>query len=296
MFEPMFAWSWDGHGQLTTVALLTAISQLVRLGKSDMMKRFVRLAREKKRIDFGAQRSTNLYDKVDQDPVPSVDQAQETLRTLFDGLKGIVQRTDIHAGNIPWGVGEFLDSNGQVRHFMRSTETTTVAEAYTASRGWISDHLTESYERLRDALYTNYGMLNILSSNYADFMNGLTAMGEGLHTAEDSYAPGHVARDPTVDTLITDIHYWNPQNKSAHDDWPGHEALDDPENAISKPFFASAKVTTTELILVVLTNREDSDPFAGALKKRLDIRFQLAQGARVLPPYQRTSPATVLPV
>ena len=68
--------------------------------------------------------------------MPSGEQIQPALRFLFRGLPGIVQRTDLHVGNIPWGVGEFLDSNGQVRHFMRSTRTTET-EAYAASMGWI---------------------------------------------------------------------------------------------------------------------------------------------------------------
>jgi hypothetical protein len=294
MIDPIFAWSWDGHGQLTSAAVALAITQLVRLGKSDLMKRFIRLFREKQRVDFAGVggRSTNLYEKVDRDPEPSVDQARDALNYLFRDLKGIVQRTDIHVGNAPWGVGEFFDSNGQVRHFMRSTASTTETEAYTASRGWISDHITRSYERMRDSLYTNYGLLNLLSSNTDDFMDALTALGEGLHTAEDSYAPGHVGRDPTIDNLITRINYWDQENKTEHGDWPGHEKLDNPENEISKPFFASAKVTTTELIVCVLSNLDDSDPFATDLKKRLDIRFQLALGARVLPAYQQTSPAT----
>ncbi len=235
MIEPIFAWSWDGHGQLTSLALAAAITQVVRLGKSDLMKRFIRLYREFGRVDAGAGATTKLYENVGKYPVPSVDQAQAALGRLFLGLRGIVQRTDLHVGNIPWGVGEFFDGKGQVRHFMRSTASTTQTEAYMLSRAWIRNHLSASYERMRDALYTNYGMLNILSSNYDDFSDALTSMGEALHTAEDSYAPGHVARDPTVHSLITSIHYWDNENKTAHGDWPGHEALDDPETPMSRP-------------------------------------------------------------
>jgi hypothetical protein len=290
MIEPIFAWSWDGHGQLTSLALAAAITQVVRLGKSDLMKRFIRLYREFGRVSAGAGGTTKLYENVGRDPVPSVDQAQAALGRLFLGLRGIVQRTDLHVGNIPWGVGEFFDGKGQVRHFMRSTASTTETEAYMLSRAWIRNHLSVSYERMRDALYTNYGLLNILSSNFDDFSDALTAMGEALHTAEDSYAPGHVGRDPTVHSLITSIHYWDNENKTAHGDWPGHEALDDPETPMSRPYFASARVTTAELIVCVLSNLEDSAPFATNLDRLLDTRFQLALGARVLPPYQQTSP------
>ena len=240
MIEPIFAWSWEGHGQLTSLALTAAITQLLRLGKSNLMKRFLRLYRERNRLGGGISgRTANLYENVDRDPVPSVDQAQLALSYLFRDLRGIVQRTDLHVGNIPWGVGEFFDSKGQVRHFMRSTPSTNEMEAYMASRRWISDHLNLSYERMRNSLYSNYGLLNILSNNVCDFIDSLTAMGEGLHTAEDSYAPGHVGRDPTVHSLITSIHYWDKENKTAHGDWPGHEALDDPETPMSPPFSAA---------------------------------------------------------
>ena len=119
MIGPIFAWSWDGHG-LHALAMAAAIAQLMRLGKSDLDERFLRLHREFVRFTSGGGRTTNLYETW-TDPVPSGEQIQPALRFLFRGLPGIVQRTDLHVGNIPWGVGEFLDSNGQVRHFMRST-------------------------------------------------------------------------------------------------------------------------------------------------------------------------------
>ncbi len=58
----------------------------------------------------------------------------------------------------------------------------------------------------------------------------------------------------------------------------------------------SAGVTTAEqLIVCVLSNLEDSAPFATDLDRLLDNRFQLALGARVLPPYQQTSPRKQTP-
>ncbi len=42
-------------------------------------------------------------------------------------------------------------------------------------------------------------------------------MGEAS-TAEDYYTPGHVGRDPTVHSLITSIHYWDSENKTAQGD------------------------------------------------------------------------------
>jgi hypothetical protein len=294
MIAPLFAWSWDGHGNLTTLALAAAIAQLIRLGKSDLMKRFFRLYRALPQMPSDPMRKPNLYENVDRDPTPPNVQMQSALQFLFRELPGIVQRTDLHVGNIPWGVGEFLDSNGQVRHFMRSTSQTTETEAYTASMGWIRNHLTESFERLRAALYTNYGFFDhLLSSNTGDFRSGVTALAEGLHTVEDAYAPGHVRRDQSLHNLITGIYYWDDDNKTAHGDWPGHEALDNPENPISRPYFQSALDTTTEIIVCVLSNLDSDATFGPDLRRKLDNRFHLMLGGRVLPPYYLTPSAEV---
>jgi hypothetical protein len=285
MVHPLLAWSWDGHGQLTALAVAAALAQLVRLGKSDLMKRFLRLFRDFTRFTREGGRTTNLYEDVERDPEPPGDQVQRALTSLFAGLPGIVQRTDLHLGNIPWGVGEFLDSNGQVRHFMRSTAATTEREAYAASMGWIRNHLTLAFGKMKTALYTNYGFFDLLSSNAGDFLDGLTALGEGLHTAEDSYAPGHVGRDPNLHALITAIHYWDNDNKTAHGDWPGHEALDNPETPQSAPYYASARETATDLIVCVLANLDGAATFGPDLKRRLHTRFHLTLGGHVLPPY-----------
>ena len=294
MFIPLFAWSWTGHGDLTTLAMAAAIAQVIKLGKSDLMKRFARYYKNVQSLDEG-ENISNLYEDVERDSAPSATQAETALTYMFGALPGIVQRTDLHLGNIPWGVGEFLDGNGQVRHFMRSTEATTQTAAYQASRGWIKNHLAESFGKMKSALYTNYKMYNILSSNGDDFNKGLTALGEALHTVEDSYAPGHVGRDASLHSLITQIHYWDNDNKTAHGDWPGHEALDDPKTPMSVPYYKSAQSTTTEIIVCLLANLEsDAATFGADLNRKLDGRFQAAFGARVLPPYQPTTPPRTL--
>src|SRR5262249_25006802 len=159
---------------------------------------------------------------VGRDREPSPGQVEAALRTLLAGLPGKVQRADLHAGNIPWGVGEILDSNGQVRHFMRSTQQTTEAVAYASSMAWIRTHLPRSWNKFKRALYSDYGFLDLFSSNFADFLDCLSALAEGLHTVEDSYAPGHAGRLPSLHSVITTIHYWDTENKTAHDGWPGH--------------------------------------------------------------------------
>jgi hypothetical protein len=282
MIEPLFAWSWHGHGRLTALALAAAITQVARLGKSDLWKRLLRLYASyitQMRQERGGQKH-GLYKDVGTDPEPSSGQVETALGTLLAGLPGMVQRADLHPGNIPWGVGEFLDSNGQVRHFMRSTQQTTEAVAYANSMGWIRSHLTLSWEKFKSALYTDYGFLNFFSSNFLDFLGGLSALAEGLHTVEDSYAPGHAGRLPSLHSVITTIHYWDAENKTAHGDWPGHEALDNPDNSISAPFFNSAGETTTELIVCILANLDgDHAAFNAALERRLGVRFHLSLGA-----------------
>jgi hypothetical protein len=299
MIEPLFAWSWDGHGRLTAMALAAAITQVARLGKSDLWKRLLRLYTNyitQMREEWGGKQS-GLYQDLGKDPEPTSAQVEAALGTLLAGLPGKVQRADLHMGNIPWGVGEFLDSNGQVRHFMRSTPQTTEAVAYASSMGWIRNHLTHSWEKLKSALYTDYGLFAVFSSNFGDFLDGLSALAEGLHTVEDSYAPGHVGRLPGLHSVITTIHYWDTEYKTPHGDWPGHEALDNPDNPISAPFFKSAVETTTELIVCILVNLDgDHTAFDAELGRQLGARFHLSLGAFEAPPDRPVASSRVVPV
>lgn len=281
MIDPLFAWSWDGHGRLTAFALAAAITQLIKLGKGDLMKRFHLLHLECVRAITGG-RTSDLYKDLAKAPVPSSGQMENALRVLFRKLPERVQEADLHAGNIPM-VGEWLDSNGQVRHFMRSTDQTPENEAYLKSVGWIRGRLTSSWDHMKDALYKkhDFAFYDVLSSgNAGDFFDGLSDMAEGLHTIEDSYAPGHVRRSASLRNRIEAIHYWDDDNKKPHGDWPGHEALDNPESSQSRDYFEAAQVTTTELIVCVLTNLDgDKQAFALDLRRRLDARFHLALGA-----------------
>jgi hypothetical protein len=282
MLDALFAWSWDGHGRLTTLAVAAAINQLVWLGKSDLMRRIVRLCGVKIMVAGLPRESSgsHLYSNIEKDPLPTEDSTRDSLKALLMPLPSTVQMTDLHAGNIPV-VGEYLDSNGQVRHFMRSTKKTEQIDAYTNSMGWIRNHVTEGRNQLQDALYKDYGYFTF-SNNIGDLNDGLTALAEGLHTVEDSYAPGHVRRSANLHNIIQAINYWDDDNKKPHNGWPGHEALDNPENPISAPYFASATTTTTEIIVCVLSSLGNSDAstFSKSLGKILEARFMLALGSR----------------
>jgi hypothetical protein len=94
--------------------------------------------------------------------------------------------------------------------------------------------------------------------------------------------------------VIQDIYYWDKANREAHDDWPGHDALDDPDNPRSKGFFESAKATTTELIICILASLDDANErnFSSSLETILNARFMLALGSSDLSP----SRSDVIPV
>lgn len=171
MIELIFAWSSDGHDRLTVLAITAAIGQLIKLGKSDLMKRFLRLD-----LDFNemsgqntsslSRAKRNLYNDVDRDPAPSEVQVQRVLSLRLKALPRIVQQTDVHLGNFPyWGWGESFDSNGQVRHFMRSTANTSEVQAHGASMDWIKNHLDLAFQKMRSALFVNYEWTQVFSSN-----------------------------------------------------------------------------------------------------------------------------------
>ena len=272
----LLAWSWDGHGSLTATAVASAVAYFVRVARPELLSRFDLL-----RISMAAGRRENAFKNLATAPKPSVPHLTNVMTALFKPLPTIVQNTDIHVGNIPFfGLGEFLDSAGQVRHFMRSTPGTSERQAYTAAVGWIRSHMTESWADMHRALYTNYtfGAFDLFSAgNGGDFRDGLTALGEALHTVEDSYAPGHVARLAGQPGNIMRIYYWDDANKNPGPNWPGHSALDNPTTAQSKVFYAAAGVTANELLIQFLLSLDGTPAaYAAGLQKLIDLRFHLA--------------------
>src|SRR5689334_18855994 len=114
----ILAWSWTGHGALTSAAVTAAIAQFVTLGKSFLGKRFVEIYKVWK----GA---------------PGKTSPQDCLQEMMAILPEVVQEEDIHPANIPV-IGELLNpTTGQVRHFMRSSASVSSLEAYNASKAYI---------------------------------------------------------------------------------------------------------------------------------------------------------------
>jgi hypothetical protein len=259
MHIPEFlAWSWTGHGALTGAAVTAAISQFVTLGKSLLEKRFV-----------------EIY-KVWQGP-PGKTSAQDCLQEMMTVLPGIVQQEDIHPANIPV-IGEALNpKSGQVRHFMRSSASVSSLDAYNASKSYIIEHLTGAWSKYREAVYYQDKWYDVLTSSSSIFWEGHYELGKSLHTIEDSYAPGHVTRK-SGSGFIVQVNIWDDENKNPDPsrDWPGHEALDNPNHEKSREFYAMAKETTASLIVCVLRNLDqDQAAFTKDLKDSVERYFHL---------------------
>ena len=168
----------------------------------------------------------------------------------------MVVAEDWHIGNIPT-VGSLFDPNGQVRHYMRSLPTTTPQQAHEASRKYIWHNLYLAWYFMHSGVTAEEETLwqQLTSLSYQDFMTGgIGHLAKALHTIEDSYAPGHVTREVGVDTMRC-IHAWDDDNKTAHGDWQGHAAYDDPwHNQLSAYFFYRCRDAAGELILTILEN------------------------------------------
>ncbi len=273
MLPVFFAWSWEGHGQLTCGVLAFAIARLVPMGKTYVMKRLNEFAALRTAIETAALGSAGYrptenqvtdYLKRVEGQAPNV--MQQNLIRLFDGLPTMVQEEDLHIGNIPnIGkvpiIGKPIAKDAQIRHFMRSTEETTRREAYMKSREYIWDHLYYAWYNMKKGVFHKpkwYDFINDTSID--DFDAGCSHLAKALHTIEDSYAPGHVQRR-LGSGVIDDVHIWDEKNKKkdvAHG-WPGHEALDNPTTAESLPFFALGRVAAGSLIYCVLASLDQNE-------------------------------------
>ena len=153
------AWSWFGHGQLTEMALAFAISQFVNLRKIFVLKRLKKFEAIQSAIEgdvFGrpgfppTEKEVNKYLEDLDKRAPTGE--EESLVRLFSELPGWVQEEDLHRGNIP-KVGEWLEKDSQVRHYMRSYRNTTPSEAHRKSKEYIWDHLFWAWSGMRKGVY-----------------------------------------------------------------------------------------------------------------------------------------------
>jgi hypothetical protein len=274
---PLFAWSWSGHGQLTSIAIAYAIAKLISASKSYVLKRIDNIYTDMKKDGaYSGDGIDNFY--FDEGGASAIQKEYPAAGSLsgevthasyaLSTLPGIVQREDLHIGNIPWGIGEFLDSTGQVRHFMRSQPEISSWKAYIASREYIRFYTVQAWLKVRDALSITPGtdFSDKLHDFFFDardiglFQDGLAQLAKALHCLEDSYAPGHVDR---IDGLnwIKEVHIWDDLNKNGDPSRaiPKHEEYDNPQHPKSQPFFQAAKEANGELIFCVLANFDRSE-------------------------------------
>jgi hypothetical protein len=263
--EVLFAWSWDGHGQITTAAVALAATAVTRLGRAGLAAKLIDLASLLRKAHHPFTSAGHKFAGM-----------EAAVKYLLAALPRKVQWVDIHPGNAPWGIGEKLDKDGQVRHFMRSTRATTDREGYAKSMGWVRSHLAAAWQGMRDAVAEGGEETGKRQATVPGFERALGRLADALHTAEDSYAQGHVTRDAGNTNLIRELHYWDAANKAgdAAAGRLGHEEYDDPDRAENRPFVEAAKVTAGELIACVLSNLDrDGRTFAADLDRELAIRF-----------------------
>jgi hypothetical protein len=161
-----------------------AIAQLLIHGSKALLKRFfeienMRTAKreEVKRLPGSATADAgqvaaekSLKDRLAQEVPDSV--ARTVLVRLFSDLPGRVQKEDIHLGNIP-SIGESLERDSQVRHFMRSRADVTPKEAFEASTKYIRDNCIESWRAFRKAVQHEKSWTDFFSdSTVGDFEQG----------------------------------------------------------------------------------------------------------------------------
>ncbi len=289
MFTALFAWSWTGHGQLTAMGVTFAVAQFLILASKAVLKRFLEIdaimvaknsgegdlspLRKERREESETVRG--LRDKPEQ-TIPAAVAGRVVARMLSD-LPSRVQHEDIHAGNIP-SLGEFFERDSQVRHFMRSREDVTSKVAFEASTKYIRDNCLASWRAFRRAVRPEKSWTDFFSDpTVGHFDEGKEMLAKALHAIEDSYAPGHVKRREGTG-IIEKVNIWDDPNKKASGDWPGHEALDNPQHAQSMPFFEMARRTTGDFILVVLANLDGEEAgFLKALDNLMANRFTFAE-------------------
>jgi hypothetical protein len=288
MFSALFAWSWTGHGQLTEMGVAFAIAQFLIHGSKSVLRRFfdIENMRTKQREELKRRPGSATSDsgqisaeksmrtRLEQEQIVPESVARTVMVRLFSDLPQRVQTEDIHPGNIP-SVGETLERDSQVRHFMRSRADVTPKQAFDASTKYIRDNCIKSWSALRRAVKHEKSWTDLFSdSTMSDFEEGKALLAKALHAMEDSYAPGHVKRSDGCTGIVESVNIWDEENKKPSGDWPGHEALDNPQAEQSRPFFDSARRATGDLISFILSNLEvEESDFLRELDKLMASRF-----------------------
>jgi hypothetical protein len=277
-FSLLFAFSSDGHTQLTCIGIALAIARLIASRQAAIVAVLGKLgAKQEDRDDFDDSGSSDL-DGIKDDyrkEMGSITADAGHALSLFWDLPGRVVDQDVHLGNIPWfGLGEKLEHDSQVRHFMRSRPEVSSDQAYLASVKYIRDHMTLAWRALAKARIDLNNRSFFSDPAFGDSDDFLDELSKALHTVEDSYAPGHVTRN--AHELIEEVHIWDDANKNANPKtgWPGHSALDEPTHPMTAPHFRAAGFATRDMILCILTTFDQQEPaFQAALNGAISKHF-----------------------
>jgi hypothetical protein len=294
LFPPLFAWSAEGHAALTSLAFTGALARLITHKNGYLFQQihrhyaalvtygvyspFVvlyhaagkaacRLITEHvdpnlKTADLDG---SNFRRDMNANPVVRGHYDRE-VAYLFEDLPEIVVDEDVHPGNIP-GIGEKLQHDSQVRHFMRSRPDVSPWKAYLDARTHVWAKMYDSWSDFKGALHERHGFWGelediaggVVGARGLLFRSGLEKLGAALHTLEDSYAPGHVQRGD--DGVIEDVHIWDDENRNRDDSkkWEGHHAYDEPDNPKSNRFYLMAQDGVAEVIFTVLSTLDGDD-------------------------------------
>jgi hypothetical protein len=267
-FTTLWAFSSDGHYQLTCMGVALAVARLLLQGKTGLVTQLGELYQSaKKSLEAESswkQIAMEPIKKAYRDEMDSLPDNAETALHLFFDMPDRVVSEDVHTGNIVGyvagaGAGEASERDNQVRHFMRSRPEVSSDQAYNASVKYIRDNLTSAWNSFNKAMGERDNHPFFTDPVGVDTDSFLFYLAKALHTVEDSYAPGHVTRN--AHELIEEVHIWDDANKKPDpdNDWPGHTALDDPAHPKSASHFRAGKYAVQDAILCIATNLNQTD-------------------------------------
>lgn len=255
-YRPMItfiAWAWSGHISLTTWGLSFAISHFVSVASPTVASWFKRYTKD--------------------DSVSSSNQLASEIDTSFKSLPFQVAAQDLHPGNLPY-IGEFLQKDSQVRHFMRNHKDTSVQSAFNSSYDYVFENLREAGVLMASSVAQTKG--EGLDQSRQRFREGIFRLARSLHPIEDSYAPAHVSRNRKTGD-IDFIFYWGDKSElKSHGLNATHGQLDNPQDPYSQPYFDAARASTGEIILILLNDLDkDETLLSDDLRRYMSKNFRL---------------------
>jgi hypothetical protein len=153
--------------------------------------------------------------------------------------------------------GGHWSRDGQKHHFMRY-QGQSPRDAYQTAVKWIYDNSYTAAVRLREIWQKRRDYASRVNPVYIN-----EPLGNAIHALQDSYAEGHVTRKKQEDTyVIVDVLVYDPANRDAHGEWPGHAALD--ERWKTNDLGKEARAAGRELIRIVVN----------ASLEKMDIGFE----------------------